>query len=171
MVAALNSTQFAGSAVCGECLKVKGELGEVVVRVVDQCPGCRPNGGIDLSPQAFEKIAPKVKGRVPVTLTLVSCNVTGNVSYRFKDGTSEYWTAIQVQGHKIPIAKLEYQGASGWVDMPRSSYNYFIAQKGVGKQPSGLKLRLMATDGQTLEDTVPPNFTSTTPVDGAGQFK
>lgn len=170
MVAALNATEYANAAVCGECLKVTGELGDVIIRVVDECPGCRPNGGIDLSPQAFEKVAPKSKGRVPVTLTLVSCNTTGNLKYRYKDGSSEYWTAIQVQNHKVPIAKLEYQSGGSWVDMPRTSYNYFLADKGVGKQPGGLSIRVTSTDGQVVSDTLPATFASTALVDGAAQF-
>src|SRR5687768_4948086 len=64
-VAAINAAQYFGSAACGQCATVDGPSGSVTVRIVDSCPDCEP-GQLDLSQQAFERIAALHLGRVPV---------------------------------------------------------------------------------------------------------
>jgi len=169
LVAALNLTDYAGSATCGACLEVKGPSGTVNVRVVDSCPGCK-KGDVDLSKQAFEKIAALSKGRVPITWSIVTCPVQGPVVYRIKEGSSKFYTAIQVRNHKVPVAKLEYEKAGVFVDLPRKTYNYFVAEKGVGDQPNGLKVRVTASNGATLIDTLPGTITPASSVSGRAQF-
>lgn len=169
MVAALNTTDYAGSAACGACLEVDGPNGKVVVRVVDRCPGCA-KGDVDLSQSAFAKVAPLSRGRVPITWRIVRCGVTGPIAYRIKEGSSKFYTALQVRNHRVPIAKLEYQRAGAYVDIPRLNYNFFVVDKGVGDQPNGLKVRVTASNGAVLEDTLPGTITPATTVQGKAQF-
>jgi expansin len=166
-VAAMNAPQYAGGAVCGECAEVQGPKGRVTVRIVDQCPGCK-EGDLDLSPQAFDQIGEHSAGRIPITWSVVPCAVTGNVSYRYKEGSSAYWTAIQVRNHRLPITRLELQRNGVWGDVPREPYNYFIASGGAG--PGPVMVRITAIDGQTLTDTLPA-VTSGAVVPGASQYK
>ena len=168
-VVALNFPEFAKSMSCGTCLRVQGAKGEVVVRVVDSCPGCE-QGHLDLSESAFEKIDEKVKGRVKITYQKVACNVSGNMSYRFKEGSSQYWTAIQVRNHRIPITKLEVKKDGAYVDFPRTDYNYFVNTKGAGKQDT-LAIRITAEDGQVVEDTIGGGIVAGKTSPGAVQFK
>jgi expansin (peptidoglycan-binding protein) len=166
-VAAMNAEQWGGSGVCGACATVVGPKGSVVVRIVDLCPECK-KGHLDLSPQAFEKVADLVKGRVDITWQLRACAVSGKVRYQIKDGSSQWWTAIQVRDHRLPISSLAYQKDGAWVDLPRETYNYFVAQKGVG--PGAFRVRITAWDGQTLEDELPgPNAEAV--YEGTGQFQ
>lgn len=168
-VAALSlATDYAGSAMCGACIEVTGEKGTVVVRAVDSCPGCDA-GHLDLSREAFAKIDDLKDGRVPITWRFVACPVTGAMSYRFKEGSSKFWTAIQVRNHKVPIAKLEFQKSGAFVEMTRQSYNYFVASKGVGDQPAGITLRITSVDGQVRTDTVPKVLDGAT-APGTAQF-
>ena len=169
LVAALNLTDYAGSATCGACIEVKGPSGTVNVRVVDSCPGCK-KGDVDLSKQAFEKIAALSKGRVPIAWSIVTCPVQGPVAYRIKEGSSKFYTAIQVRNHKVPVTKLEYQKAGAFVDIPRKTYNYFVADKGVGDQPNGLVVRVTASNGATLIDTLPGTITPGALIPGKAQF-
>ncbi len=169
-VAALAMPLYAKSASCGACLRVTGPKGSVTVRVVDSCPPCEKSGvAIDLSASAFAKIAEPSKGRIDVRYQQVSCSAPGNVSYHFKDGSSQWWTAIQVRNHRLPIAKLEYEKNGGYVAMTRESYNYFVAESGVGKQAS-LKLRVTATNGRSFEETLPGEIPSDKTVPGEHQF-
>ena len=165
-VAAMNAPEFAGSAVCGECVRVAGPKGEVTVRIVDLCPECVA-GQLDLSQGAFAKIADVSAGRVPITWTVVACNVAGAVAYRFKEGSSQYWTAIQVRNHRLPIAKLEWKKNGAYAAIPRESYDYFVVSGGVGT--GAITLRVTASDGQTLEDTL-PSVQAGVVVPGASQF-
>ena len=151
MVAAMNAVDYATAAWCGACLEVTGSMGSVVVRVVDQCPGCQ-EGDVDLSREAFAMISPLAAGRVPISWRSVACDVTGPVAYHFKDGANAFWTAIQVRNHRYPIARLEAQGTGGaWTEIARLSYNYFVEPAGLGAGP--YTLRVTDTRGQVIEDT------------------
>jgi len=165
----MNAPEYAASAVCGACFDVSGPKGKVTLRIVDLCPGCE-KGHLDLSEQAFAKIADKVNGRVSITYQAVACDVKGAMSFEFKDGSSQYWTAIQVRNHRLPITKLEYKQNGTFTDMPRAEYNYFIDDMGVGVQPDGLTLRITAADGQVLEDKI-TDVQAGKVVPGAAQFK
>ena len=151
-VAAFNFPEFAKSASCGACINVSGPKGAVTIRIVDSCPGCQEHH-LDLSESAFAKIAELKAGRVPITYQTVACKVTGNMAYQYKDGSHEFWTAIQIRNHKIPVTKVEAKKAGVYTEMKRSDYNYFIDDKGNKENP--ISIRITSADGQVLEDTLP----------------
>ncbi len=165
-VAAMDMPQFANSAMCGACAEVDGPQGTVTVRITDSCPEC-PAGHLDLSKEAFAKISPVDAGRVQTQWRLVSCAVQGPVRYRIKEGSSEWWVGIQVRNHRLPIQKLEWNKNGTWVEVKREPYNYFVESSGMG--PGPVKIRITATDGQTLEDTL-PTIKAEQIYDGAAQF-
>ena len=167
-VAAMNIGQYQNSAVCGTCVEIEGPKGNLRVRIVDSCPDCSTLGHLDLSREAFAKIANPVDGRVKVRWRMVTCDVRGPIRYHFKDGSSPWWTAIQVLNHRLPVTKLEYWKNGAWVPVKRVSYNYFVEPSGMGA--GSIKVRVTASDGQTLEDTLPEAASNKT-VDGAAQFK
>ena len=167
MVAAMNHTDYATAAWCGGCVEVTGPKGTQVVRIVDQCPECKV-GDLDLSMQAFAKIADVSAGRVQITWHEVACDVSGPIAYHHKDGTSQFYTAIQVRNHRYPIKKLEVGGAGGaWTEIPRVDYNYFIPAQPLGAGP--YMLRVTDTRGQVVEDDAVP-FAADTTEQGAAQF-
>jgi expansin len=166
-VAAMDQPEWNGSAVCGECVAITGPNGSVTVRIVDLCPGCE-QGHLDLSQQAFAQIADVSAGKVPITWKVVACNnVTGNVEYQIKDGSSQYWTAIQVRNSRLPVAKLEWLDNSTWTDVSRADYNYFVVSSGVGS--GSYQVRITSSTGDTLTDTLPP-VQANAVVQGSGQF-
>ena len=151
MVAAMNAPDYANAAWCGACLDVTGPQGDVVVRVVDQCPGCA-HGDLDLSSQAFAVLSPLSAGRIAITWHEVACDVTGPIEYEFKDGSSQYWTAIQIRNARYPIATVESQATAGaWQAIDRADDNYFVAASGLGAGPYAL--RVTDARGQVLADT------------------
>lgn len=170
-VTAMQLPEYDGSNACGTCLLVTGPKASVTVRVVDSCPGCADkNVDLDLSAQAFAKIADPSAGKIDISFAPVPCAVTGPIAYHFKDGSSKYWTAIQVRNAKLPIAKLEYMKSGSWVAIDRVDYNYFVVNGGVGDQPNGLQLRVTSSDGKTLTDTLPGTIPSDKTESGAAQF-
>ncbi len=152
-VAAINIGQYQKSTMCGACAEVEGPRGTLRVRIVDSCPDCPDKGHLDLSRSAFAKIANPRDGRVPVRWRFVSCPVTGPLRYRFKEGSNPFWTAIQVRNHALPIQKLEWMNNGRWVEVPRLSYNYFVQTSGMGS--GAIRVRVTASNGQMLEDTLP----------------
>lgn len=151
MIGALNHVDYADSALCGAFLEVTGPKATITIRVVDQCPGC-PAGDIDLSPQAFAQIAEISAGRVPITWRIVSPAISGPIRYRFKEGSSQWWTAVQIRNHRNPIAKVEYRNSGGqFVVVARESYNYFVEPSGMG--PGPYTFRITDIYGNSLIDT------------------
>ena len=60
--------------VCGHKVKVT-KVGEpaktVTVAIVDTCPGCKGTFDLDLSPAAFDKLAPEAVGRIKISWEFV----------------------------------------------------------------------------------------------------
>ncbi len=152
MVAAMNAEQYDNAAVCGSYVEVTGPKGTITIRIVDLCPECE-SGHLDLSREAFEQIADLVQGRVDITWQVVSPELTDPIVYNFKDGSNQWWTAVQVRNHRNPIAKLEYlNNDSEWVNVGRTSYNYFVqTSPGMGTGP--FTFRVTDSYGNQLVDT------------------
>jgi hypothetical protein len=71
LIAAINDEQYS-KANCGRCAYVTGPKGSVLLRIVDKCPGCGW-GDLDLSQQAFERIASTSAGRVKIGWHFADC--------------------------------------------------------------------------------------------------
>ncbi|MFF4800466.1 expansin EXLX1 family cellulose-binding protein [Streptomyces sp. NPDC001351] len=148
MIAAMNTTDYETARACGAYVLVHAANGaSVTVRITNECPlPCAP-GQLDLSQQAFAKLADLKVGRLPITWQLVSPSTVGTMSIRYKTGSSPYWCGIQVIGHRNPVARLEVRTSGGWRQLPRTDYNYFISADGAG---CGGSIRVTDVYGQQL---------------------
>jgi expansin (peptidoglycan-binding protein) len=168
MVAAMNADEYDNAAACGTYVYVIGPKGAVTVRIVDLCPGCRA-GHLDLSREAFGQIADLPQGRVSITWQVVSPALAGPIAYHFKEGSNQWWTAVQIRNHRNPIAKLEYLTTGGqWVNVARTSYNYFV-QTNPGMGPGPYTFRVTDSYGNILTDSTIPHIENGT-VNGTSQF-
>jgi expansin (peptidoglycan-binding protein) len=168
MVAAMNGEEYENAALCGAFVSVSGAKGTIVVRIVDLCPECQA-GHLDLSREAFAEIDELYLGRVPITWQVVSPDLSGPIAYHFKDGSNQWWTAVQVRDHRNPVAKLEYRDSGGdWVAVPRTSYNYFV-QTNPGMGPGPYDFRVTDSYGNVLVDQGIPHVENGT-IQGAAQF-
>lgn len=148
LVAALNTSDYGNAEWCGTCAEVTGPLGNATVQIVDRCPGCSA-GDLDLSGTAFAHIANPADGRVPISWKFVACDVEDDVSMRFKTGSNQWWSGVQVRNHRHPIASLEYQGSAGdFVPVERKRYNYFVSDSGMGSGP--VTFRVTDSFGQQM---------------------
>jgi expansin (peptidoglycan-binding protein) len=166
LIGAMNHDDYAGAAVCGACANLTGPNGAVGIRIVDECPEC-PAGNIDLSPQAFERIAPLELGRVPISWRYASCAVGGSIVYHFKDGSNQWWTAVQIRNHRNRVANVEYDGTGTYHDVARTNYNYFVQESGMG--PGPYRFRVTDIYGNVLEDSGIPHVENGS-IEGTGQF-
>lgn len=168
MVAAMNADEYDNAAYCGAYVDVTGPKGTITVRIVDLCPECK-TGHLDLSQEAFAQIAELRQGIVPITWQVVSPELAGPIAYHFKDGSNQWWTAVQIRNHRNPIAKLEYLDAAGqWVTVPRTDYNYFV-QTNPGMGPGPYTFQVTDSYGNVLLDSSIPLIENGT-VNGAAQF-
>ena len=167
MVAALNAEEYNHAAYCGAYVQVTGRKGTITVRIVDLCPECLA-GHLDLSLQAFALIDDVPLGRVPITWRVISPAISGPIAYHFKDGSNQWWTAVQIRNHRNPIAKFEYWNGSAWITVPREDWNYFVqTNPGMGVGP--YTLRVTDWYGNTLVDGGIPLIDNGT-VTGGSQF-
>ena len=147
MLAAMNAAGYDTARACGAYLLVRAASGaSVTVMITDECPPCAP-GQLDLSRQAFARLASPVAGRIKITWTLLSPAMTSTISIRYKTDSSRWWCGIQVIGHRNPVALLAVRASGVWHDLPRTSYNYFISAHGSG---CGGPIRITDIYGQQL---------------------
>ncbi|MDH6219579.1 expansin (peptidoglycan-binding protein) [Streptomyces pseudovenezuelae] len=148
MIAAMNTTDYEASRACGAYVFVRVASGaSVTVRITNECPlPCAP-GQLDLSEQAFAKLATPSTGRIAITWSLLSPDTAGTISIRYKNGSSPYWCGIQAIGHRNPLARLEVRTGGGWRQLARTDYNYFLSPDGSG---CGGAIRLTDIYGEQL---------------------
>jgi len=166
MVAAMNAADYDSSNACGAYVEATGPKGKVTVKIVDQCPECKP-GDIDFSTEAFAKIADPVAGRVHITWHLLSPALDGPVAYRYKEGSSQWWCGIQVRNHRNPVLSLEALVGGSWQKLPRQSYNYFVSADGSG---CGKPVRVTDIYGNQVTGSTSLTIVVGTVQNGSGQF-
>ncbi|SMF66633.1 expansin EXLX1 family cellulose-binding protein [Streptomyces sp. Amel2xC10] len=148
MTAAMNTTDYETSKACGAYVQVRAGGKSITVRITNECPAPCVAGQLDLSREAFAKLAPLSAGRITVDWSLLSPATSDTVSIRYKTGSSRYWCGIQALGHRNPLARLEVRTGDGsWLSLPRAEYNYFLSEQGTG---CGGAIRLTDIYGERL---------------------
>lgn len=147
MVAAMNTADYESAKACGAYVLVRAGGDSVTVRIVNECPSPCVPGQLDLSAQAFARLADPSAGRVPITWELLSPSIPDTVSIRYKTGSSRWWCGVQALGHRNPVARLEVRTTGGWRQLARTGYNYFVSADGAG---CGGTLRITDIYGERL---------------------
>ncbi|MCY8810538.1 Expansin-YoaJ [Bacillus atrophaeus] len=154
-ITALNTADYnyggVKAALAGAYLEVQGPKGKTTVYVTDKYPE-GALGALDLSPNAFKTIGDMSKGKINVKWRVVKGPVKGHFSYRIKEGSSQWWAAIQVRNHKYPVMKMEYYKSGKWIGMEKMDYNHFVS---TNLGTNSLKVRITDIRGKTVEDTIP----------------
>ncbi len=144
---AINNSQYDNSNACGAFVKVTGPLGTITLKVVDRCPECL-HGDIDMTQEAFGKIANIEAGRVPISWRFVPANSKASIHISFLKGSTEFWTAVQFRNIEHAISKMEYKKQDGsWQLTNREPYNYFVEPSGI---PSPMTIRITSILGEQL---------------------
>lgn len=169
-IVAMNLADYNDGQLAGAYLEVTGELGTINMLVTDLLPEGK-KGDLDLYVDAFPLIAPKEKGRVPVSWKIVPLDTAENapVCYKWKEGTTEFWCGVQVRNHRYPITKLEYLNENGeFVEIKRRPYNYFESME-MGKGP--FTFRITDIYGQVIVDeNIPLSTDDSVIIEGHVQF-
>ncbi|MCZ7439413.1 expansin EXLX1 family cellulose-binding protein [Micromonospora sp. WMMC241] len=137
---ALGPSEYAAGAACGGFLDVTGPRGTVRVLVMDQCPECAP-GHLDLSAEAFARIADPVQGVVKVSYrAVVNPSLPGPLTFRLKEGASQWWFAVLVGDHGNPLRSVEVRQNGAWRAADRQDYNYWLIASGAGPGPYSIRV-------------------------------
>lgn len=169
-IVAMNLADYNNAQLAGAYIEVTGELGTINMLVTDLLPEGK-KGDIDLYTDAFPLIAPAEKGRVPVSWKIIPLDSAENepVSYKYKEGTTEYWCGVQVRNHRYPITRLECLDENGeFVEIERRQYNYFESDK-MGKGP--FTFRITDIYGQmVIDENIPLSYDDTEIIQGHVQL-
>ncbi len=138
------------AALAGAYLEVTGSKGTTVVYVTDLYPE-GASGACDLCPISFAKIGDIPDGKINIKWHVVKAPITGNFSYRIKEGSSPNWAAIQVRNHIYPVLKMEFYQNGDWVNMEKTPWNHFVANNMGTTTP---RVRITDIRGYTVEDTI-----------------
>ena len=83
----------------------------------------------------------------------MDCGVTAPILCHFKEGSNQWWTAVQIRNHRYPIGTLEYMKPDGtYKGVNRVDYNYFVEPSGMG--PGPCTCRVMDVYGHYLVDSL-----------------
>ncbi|KAJ5906792.1 uncharacterized protein N7473_003708 [Penicillium subrubescens] len=151
----LFGTAFSGAAwnnaaECGACVSVTGPKGNTIkAMIVDQCPECAASH-LDLFQNAFAELSDISAGIIDITWEYTSCDLSGPLKLKNKEGTSQYWFSMQVVNANEPVTKLEVStdGGSTWQSTTRTSYNYFEQSSGFGVDT--VDVRVTGQSGATV---------------------
>ena len=169
-IVAMNHSDYNEAQLAGAYIEVTGELGTIKMLVTDELPEGK-KGDLDLYTDAFPLIAPVEKGRVPVSWKIIPLDSAEDapISFKYKEGSTEYWCGVQVRNHRYPITKLEYLNSDGeFVEIQRRPYNYFESRD-MGKGP--FTFRITDIYGQVIVDKdIPLSYDDTEIIPGHVQF-
>ncbi|KAG8796594.1 hypothetical protein FRC12_016581 [Ceratobasidium sp. 428] len=168
---AIGGEQWFGAAACGACVKITGASGSVTAMVNNQCPECKDNH-LDLEEVYAAKVDAnfKTKGIFNITWLVksspsisalvadaslyptrqfVPCTISGNLQFKNKEGTSQWYFAMQVRNSRLPIDTLEVStnGGASWTRVNRETYNFFTSYSGFGET---VDIRVTSTTGQQI---------------------
>lgn len=169
-IVAMNLADYNDAQLAGAYLEVTGELGTINMLVTDLLPEGK-KGDLDLYVDAFPLIAPAEKGRVPVSWRIVPLDTAEDapISYKYKEGTTEFWCGVQIRNHRYPITRLEYLDENGdFQEIKRRPYNYFESDK-MGAGP--FTFRITDIYGQMIiDENIPLSYDDTEIIPGHVQF-
>ncbi|GLD97987.1 hypothetical protein PINS_up006684 [Pythium insidiosum] len=171
--AAINDAQWSGSMTCGRCAEVSciddrcaDKSKKEIVYIVDRCPECK-QGDLDVSPDVFKSVTGSGPSRLKTQWRFVSCPVQGNIKYCLKDGSNEFWTAVQPANVAKGVKSLTINGKT--TSMVTSAYYFLIEGQGSAKADlTRLRVSVTSIDGEVIEDTV--SLSAGKCVEGSAQF-
>lgn len=180
-ITSINSVQWNGSEASGAFFEVSGPkqrdgADPIIVQVIDQLP--ERADGLDLSEQAFAKVADPKDGVVNVDYQLVGPSDDYLTAYGYKIGegivvegireTNPYYAAVRLNNHRYPIESVDLiTDDDKTIGLDRESDNRFVLN---GNYPLYGAQDLRVTDifGQqvTLDDVNITNGSSADIVTG-----
>jgi expansin (peptidoglycan-binding protein) len=155
-VTAINNVQWNGSEASGAFLAVSGPkqregAAPVIVQVTDLL--YERADGLDLSAEAFAKVADPIDGVVNIDYQLVGPSDDYVTAYGYSIGqgivvegipeTSPYYGAVRLNNHRYPIESVDLITQGGKVALNRESDNRFVLN---GNYPLDGSQDLLVTD-------------------------
>ncbi|KAJ3359482.1 hypothetical protein GGF32_009209 [Allomyces javanicus] len=137
------------ASMCGVCIRIHNGAKSVVAHIINKLPDAdRGPGDLDVTGPVWRALTTIPPGELyNIKWEVVNCpDVSGPLSYKWKDGSSQWWAGIQIRNHKKPVVSVTVNGQKP----ARQMYNYFVSNTGFGKGPFTVVTQL--NDGTTITD-------------------
>lgn len=118
------------------------------------------DGDLDFLDTDFAKIKDDTGERADIKWRVIPLETNDPVIFRFKSGSTVWWSEVQIQNHRYPIAKLEVKKNGSYVVAERQGdYNFFLAaneSEGVPHldETGSYQFRITDINGNVIEETV-----------------
>ncbi len=158
--------QWDSGKICGQCVLVRARTDsgwkQTLVRIVDKCPD--GNCGIDLGGAPAFALMGTLAGRYSGEWSFVSCQghpqlFDGPPRIWIKDGSSAFWSLVQVRDPLSAVLSLGYRKVSSsdtsWSDMvwATEAENFFKVPVDVLQDTSPYQFRAAYSDGSSQSAT------------------
>gem|GEM_PF-5283943 len=158
-IAAVDPTTFAGSGSCGACVRIETAAAVVVAQVVDLGPDATTHhSALAVNRAALNLLVPDGSTFVDqgVAWRFVPCPLppSTGMTFQFQEGSNANYAALLIQKHRFRLANVEYRSNGRFRSLTRASYNYWVADAGMGGGP--FTLRITDVDGHSVEQTGVP---------------
>lgn len=139
-VVALGPEEFDNAAACNTFVDIKSSRGTIRAKVTDLCPEC-DDGELDLSDEAFAKLADLDEGRVRVAYRAVRNPAVGPLTVQAKDGSNPSWLALRIDNHGNPLRSVEVASSGRrFSTMDLEDFGFWIDDNGAGKGPFSVRV-------------------------------
>ena len=168
--AAIAAPDWAGSEMCGRCLRVTGPIGTITLQIVDECPEC-PSGHLDLRGQdAFAAIGDPAQGIIPISWETVACDVGETTMQLEFESSNPYYLKVQVQNHRYGVATVEMADGPLWIAMPRTDDDHFV-RTGDGPYATPFVFRITDVHGRSVTTDLVDTLVNDVAIDTGVQFE
>jgi len=166
MYAALNNEQYINDLGCGACAVVvstSNPYKPIRVRIIDRCPECK-HGDLDFSDKAYKALTNESPGRVKITWSLIPCDISiasypalvksdSKIKFKFKTGSTSYWTEIQIYNTRYPVAKCFVKIKNKYIPLKRRDHNYWYREDNSSMGSDPFTFRVELADGSIIDAT------------------
>ncbi|EQC26888.1 hypothetical protein SDRG_15311 [Saprolegnia diclina VS20] len=154
---AINHEQWDSGRNCGRCVQVTctdkrcKSHAKVIGQVTDQCHECG-YGGLDLTLPFFKQVTGDTTDRYTISWSFVNCPVSGNIQVCAKEGSNQYWLAVQAGNTRSGVASMSINGKKS--PLMNADSNYFYVSTTSNIPLSKTQVSLTSFSGQVVSATV-----------------
>jgi expansin (peptidoglycan-binding protein) len=117
---------YQGSGGCGAYLDITGPNGVTIRAKVDnECPECGP-GHLDLTDEAFERLAPLAAGIIPISYrVVVNPPLEHPLLVKVMEAASQWWLAVLIDNTGNRLRSVSVRSGGMWQPLRREDYDFW----------------------------------------------
>lgn len=117
---------YQGSGGCGAYVDITGPNGvRIRAKVDNECPECGP-GHLDLTDEAFERLAPLAAGIIPISYrVVVNPPLEHPLLVKVMEAASRWWLAVLIDNTGNRLRSVSVRSGGIWQPLQREDYDFW----------------------------------------------